>query len=126
MRPGQIVLSALDLTQVSASLFRVLALLQMDEVGEATETVATLLATTDMPDVFGTAYAVAAAPARLALEQEDWSAAAALPDIPYEGLEWGRYSRALTIVAFAQGVGAARIEDTEGVEAALARLTDLT
>ncbi len=102
------------------------ALLQMDQVGEATETVTTLLVTIGMQDVFGTAYAVAAAPARLALEQEDWSTAAALPDIPYEGLEWGRYPHALAIVAFAQGVGAARIEDAEGVEAALARLTDLT
>ncbi|WP_171182339.1 hypothetical protein [Ruegeria sp. HKCCD8929] len=101
------------------------ALLQMGEVEEATETVATLLNTPDMQDVFGTAYAVAAAPARLALEQEDWEAAAALPDIPYEELEWGRYPHALAIVAFAQGVGAARSGDALGVEAALARLSDL-
>lgn len=98
------------------------ALLQMGEAEEASETVETLLSTADMQDVFGTAYAVAAAPARLALEQEDWEAAASLPDIPYEGLEWGRYPHALAIVAFAQGIGAARTGNAEGVEAALARL----
>jgi hypothetical protein len=79
-----------------------------------------------MQDVFGTAYAVAAAPARLALEQEDWEAAASLPDLPYEGLEWGRYPHALAIVAFAQGIGAARTGNAEGVEAALARLADIS
>ncbi len=102
------------------------ALLQMGKVEEATQAVATLLGTADMQDVFGTAYAVAAAPARLALEQEDWKAAASLPDIPYEGLEWGRYPHALSIVAFAQGVGAARSGNAEGVETALARLSKLT
>lgn len=102
------------------------ALLQLGEVEEATETVATLLGTTDMQDVFGTAYAVAAAPARLVLEQEDWEAAAALPDVPYEGLEWGRYPHALAIVAYAQGVGAARSGKSEGARASLERLAILS
>lgn len=101
------------------------AQLQLGQFDAAAETVAELLGTADMEDAFGTAYAVVAAPARLALEQEDWEAAAALPDIPYEGLEWGRYPHALAIVAFSQGVGAARSGDAEGVEAALSRLAEL-
>ncbi len=84
------------------------AQLQLGQFDAAAETVAELLGAADMEEVFGTAYAVAAGPARLALEQEDWEAAAALPDIPYEGLDWGRYPHALAIVAFAQGIGAAR------------------
>ena len=84
-----------------------------------------MIGTPGMQDVFGTAYAVAAAPARLALEQEDWAAAAALPDIPYDGLEWDRYPHALAIVAFAQGVGAARSGDDGTARAALGRLSEL-
>lgn len=102
------------------------ALLQLGKVEEAAEAVETLLGTPDLQDVFGSAYAVAAAPARLALEQNDWEAAAALPDIPYEGLEWGRYPHALAIVAFAQGVGAARSGDADGADVALSRLAELS
>jgi tetratricopeptide (TPR) repeat protein len=101
------------------------ALLQQGDMDGAATAVETLLGTPGMQDVFGTAYAVAAAPARLALEQEDWAAAAALPDIPYDGLEWGRYPHALAIVAFAQGVGAARLEDVDATRAALDRLSEL-
>ncbi|MDE9452058.1 hypothetical protein J3R80_16410 [Aliiroseovarius sp. Z3] len=99
------------------------AQLQLGLADEAADTVAELLGTADMEDVFGTAYAVAAAPARLALEQENWEAAAALPDIPYDGLEWQRYPHALAIVAFAQGIGAARSGGDP--ESALARLAEL-
>ncbi len=99
------------------------AQLQLGLVDEAAATVAELLGTSDMQDVFGTAYAVAAAPARLALEQENWEAAANLPDIPYEGLEWDRYPHALAIVAFAKGIGAAR--SGADTSAALARLAEL-
>lgn len=102
------------------------ALLQMGEFESAAETVDTLLGTPKMHDVFGTAYAVAAAPARLALEQQNWDAAAALPYIPYEGLEWGRYPHALAIVAFAQGLGSARNGDADGAKAALDHLAELS
>lgn len=99
------------------------AQLQLGQFDAAEETVAELLGTADMEDVFGTAYAVAAAPARLALEQEDWQAAAALPDVPYDGLEWDRYPHALAIVAFSQGIGAARSGGNPS--AALSRLSEL-
>ena len=102
------------------------ALLQMGEFEAATDVVETLLGTTGMQDVFGTAYAVAAAPARLALEQQDWEAAAILSDIPYEGLEWERYPHALAIVAFAQGYGAARSGNAESAQVALSRLAELS
>ena len=102
------------------------ALLQLGDIEGASDAVAKLLNTENMQDVFGTAYAVAAAPARLALEQENWHAAAALPDIPYHGLEWDRYPHALAIVAFVQGIGAARGGRAAGAEAAIARLDDLT
>ena len=101
------------------------ALLQQGDAEGAAATVDTLLGTVGMQDVFGTAYAVAAAPARLALEREDWTAAAALPNIPYEGLEWDRYPHALAIVAFAQGIGAARSGNAPAARGALGRLSGL-
>ncbi|MDZ4736480.1 MAG: hypothetical protein SGJ07_09035 [Rhodospirillaceae bacterium] len=59
-------------------------------------------------DNFGAAYAYAAMPARLALEREDWSAAAQLTLTPDPDLyPWEKYPHAESVNAFARGIGAA-------------------
>ena len=59
---------------------------------------------------FVAAYAFAAIPARLALEQGDWKQAAALKLMPSE-LAWNKFPQSEAILIFARGLGAARIGD---------------
>lgn len=59
---------------------------------------------------FVAAYALAAIPARLALEQGDWKQAAALKLMPSE-LAWNKFPQSEAILIFARGLGAARIGD---------------
>jgi tetratricopeptide (TPR) repeat protein len=69
------------------------------------------------------AYALAAVPARYALERRRWEEAAAL-EVP-AGFPWARYPYAEAVVHFARGVGFARGGKVEGARAALARLAEL-
>lgn len=70
------------------------------------------------------AYALAAVPARYALERRDWAAAAALPDPPAV-LPWERFPYALALVDLARAVGAARSNDAERARPAVERLAAL-
>ncbi|MBM3776182.1 MAG: hypothetical protein FJW37_13625 [Acidobacteria bacterium] len=60
---------------------------------------------------FAAAYALAAVPARYALERRQWSEAAALKLEP-SGFAWQAFPFAEAIVVFARGLGAARNGDT--------------
>lgn len=82
-----------------------------------------LLESSSLEDNFGSAYALAASPARLALERGDWAAAAALSDVPHASINWARFPQALAIVAFAQGLGTARSGDLDEATSALGRLS---
>jgi tetratricopeptide (TPR) repeat protein len=73
---------------------------------------------------FAAAYALAAVPARYALELRDWSTAAALPDPPAV-LPWERFPYALALVDFGRAVGAARAGDLDRARPAVARLAAL-
>jgi tetratricopeptide (TPR) repeat protein len=64
---------------------------------------------------FVAAYAFAAIPSRLALEQRNWKKAAELKLSPGD-LSWDKFPQAEAILVFARGLGAAR---TGAVEAAL-------
>ena len=57
---------------------------------------------------FAAGYAIAAIPARRALELHDWKAAMAL-EAPAVDLPWRQFPYALAITHFAQAIGAARI-----------------
>jgi tetratricopeptide (TPR) repeat protein len=57
---------------------------------------------------FAAGYALAAVPARFALEQRDWAAAASL-EIPAATLPWERYPYALASTFFARALGAASL-----------------
>jgi hypothetical protein len=80
----------------------------------------------DLPEIdhFAAAFAYAAMPARVALEQEDWERAADLALEP-EDYPWEKYPHAEAINAFARGIGAARAGDAEAARDEQARLEDL-
>lgn len=73
-------------------------------------------------DHFGSAFAYAAMPARLALESGDWASAAGLGLTPAENYPWSKYPQAEAINAFARGVGAARSGDAAAARAQQERL----
>jgi hypothetical protein len=74
----------------------------------------------DVPN-FAAAYALAAAPARYALERRDWAAAAALEITP-ASFPWARFPHTEAIVHYARALGAARNGDAAAASAARARL----
>jgi tetratricopeptide (TPR) repeat protein len=74
----------------------------------------------DVPQ-FAAAYALAAVPARYALERRAWKEAAALALGP-PSFPWDRFPYAEAIVHFARAVGAARSGDLETARAAAAKL----
>ena len=70
---------------------------------------------------FSAGYALAAVPARFALERRAWKEAAALEVRP-ASFPWADYPYAEAIVHFARAVGAARSGDAATAKAAVARL----
>lgn len=70
---------------------------------------------------FPAAYALAAMPARYALERGDWQGAAKLSLSPPD-LAWNKFPHAEAILVFARGIGAARSGDTGAARSDLARL----
>jgi hypothetical protein len=71
--------------------------------------------------VFQAGYALAAIPARYALERRDWASAAKLTARP-ANFPWDQYPYVKAIVEFARAVGAARSNDLPGARAAVAQL----
>ena len=70
---------------------------------------------------FSAGYALAAIPARHALERRDWKEAAALTVKP-AAFPWEKYQYAEAIVHFARAVGAARAGDLETARQAMTKL----
>ena len=77
----------------------------------------------DIP-AFSAGFALAAIPARYALERRAWTEAAALTVQP-AAFPWEKYPYAEANVHFARAVGAARAGDLGAAREALAKLTDL-
>jgi tetratricopeptide (TPR) repeat protein len=75
-------------------------------------------------DSFAAGYALAAIPARWALERRDWAAAAALTP-PQVELSWQKFPYAPAISHFARSLGLARTGRVEEAEASLARLDEI-
>jgi len=73
---------------------------------------------------FPAAYALAAMPARYALERGDWAAAARLSLSPPD-LAWGKFPHAEAILVFARGLGAARSGDLAAAQRDVERLQAL-
>ncbi len=72
---------------------------------------------------FAAYYALAAIPARFALERRNWSDAAALTVMP--GLPWERYGYAEALTHFARAIGAARAGDPTRARGAVERLQQI-
>ena len=72
---------------------------------------------------FAAYYAIAAIPARYALERRRWDEAQALTVVP--GLPWDRYGYAEGLTHFARAVGAARTGDLPRAREALERLQQI-
>ena len=75
-------------------------------------------------DSFAAGYALAAIPARWALERRDWAAAAALAP-PRVELSWQRFPYAPAISYFSRAIGAARAGRSDEARAALAKLDEI-
>ncbi len=75
-------------------------------------------------DSFAAGYALAAIPARWALERRDWAAAAALM-LPQAELSWQRFPYARAITYFSQAIGAARAGQLEPARAAIGKLEEV-
>jgi len=102
------------------------AYLQTGQDAEAKAVAARAAALFDprLPPHFAAYYALAAIPVRLALERDDWAAAARLPDpMPPEALS--RIPYAAAIPAYGRAIGAARSGDPARAEAEIARLAEL-
>src|SRR2546428_7406258 len=76
------------------------------------------------PESLAAAYALAAIPARVALERRRWSEAAALTLSP-SAFPWNRFPWGEGITAFARAVGMARSGDVSGAEKEVAKLGTL-
>jgi hypothetical protein len=99
--------------------------LQMAQDGEAKRALEAVHAL-GLPnnEYIGSAYALAAVPARYALERRQWSEAAALTLHPRD-FPWQRWQMAEAVNAYARGLGAARSGDAAGARREAERLSAL-
>ena len=79
---------------------------------------------TGAPPNLPIAYALAAIPARYALERRDWPAAAALTPVAAE-LPWERFPWAAAMTSFTRALGAAHVGDLAAAQAEIATLQGL-
>lgn len=116
---------AISLHYLHALDYLAYARLQRAEDAAADEVAATTAALEGPFQTHGaSAYTLAAVPARVALERDDWEAAAALEARVGE-FAWDRFPQMEAITWFARGIGAARAGDATAARWAAARLEDL-
>ena len=99
--------------------------LQLGDVNNAAKLVDEMLAIQNHQISFGGAYALAAAPVRLPLEQAQWDVAAALSPDMHPVIPWEKFPQTVAMRWFAIGMGAARSGDLEKAQAAVAELNAL-
>ena len=96
--------------------------LQLGEYDDATRLVEEMMAMKNHQVSFGGAYALAASPVRLLLEQEKWSEAAALSPDMHQTIPWEKFPQTVAMNRFAKGIGAARSNDLAAAKEAAAEL----
>ena len=101
------------------------AYLQQGKDDEARE-VRDVLFSVELENHFGNAYALAAIPARIALELGDWKRAAALEVRNQKSLLWDDHPAYLGITHFARGIGLARNGQLEEVEQSARALGEIS
>jgi hypothetical protein len=112
-------------TRLHALDYMTYAYLQMGQDAEARRALDTTLKIQKVPgENFGAAYALAAIPARLALERDRWADAAALTPHPSEAMfPWNKFPNAAAVTVFARGLGAARSGNAPVAKEELERLS---
>jgi tetratricopeptide (TPR) repeat protein len=101
------------------------AYLQTDDEARAKATLAEAASASKFDDdSFAAGYALAAIPARWAMERRDWAQAAGL-ESPQVELSWQRFPYAPAISYFARAMGAARTGQLERARAALGKLDEI-
>ncbi len=94
------------------------AYLQTGQIDEAKKAMERALRGGAVDPQFAAGYAVAAIPARYALEQRAWKDAAAIT-VPKSALPWDRFPYALALPHFARAIGAARLGDAATAKSAV-------
>jgi Tfp pilus assembly protein PilF len=103
-----------------ASDYMVYAYLQLARDGEAHAVIDDMMKIAALnPDIGGGPFALAASPARYAVEREDWAGAAALEVRP------SKFAHVTAISHFARAVGAARSGNPDAALAEIGKLIDL-
>lgn len=102
--------------------YLVYANLQLGNVDEAARLVDEMLDIQNHQVSFGGAYALAAAPVRLPLEQDQWEVAAALTPDMHPVIPWEKFPQTVAMRWFAIGLGAARSGDVANAQNAVAEL----
>jgi hypothetical protein len=106
--------------QLHAMDYMVYAYLQLGRDREAHGVIGEMMQTANTNvDVYGGSFALAASPARYAIERGDWKAAAVLEVRP------SKFSATMAITHFARALGAARSGNAEAAKADLAKLVEL-
>ncbi len=105
--------------------YMVYGYLQQGDPEKAAELVAEMVAIENHQPSFGGAYALAAAPVRLLLEQDRWAEAAALSPQMHPAIPWDAFPQTVAMRWFAKGLGAARSGDVETARATVEALKAL-
>ena len=106
--------------QLHAMDYMVYAYLQLGRDREARGVIDEMLQPANTStDVFGGSFALAASPARYAIERGDWKTAAALD------VRQSKFPAVMAITYFARALGAARSGNPEAAKADIAKLTEL-
>jgi tetratricopeptide (TPR) repeat protein len=107
--------------------YMVYAHLQMGQEAEAKRVVDEVTAgeTVEPGNLLAASYALAAIPARYALERHRWDEAARLEVPKVTGFAWASFPQSEAVVHFAKGLGAARTGDVAAANASAQRLKEL-
>jgi tetratricopeptide (TPR) repeat protein len=99
--------------------YLVYAYLQLGQYKKARSVIDDIETTSFGPDAFGAAFALAAAPARYAVERGDWKGAANLE------VRSSKFPHVTALTYFARALGAARSGHPDAARSDVAKLTDL-
>ncbi|MEE9336434.1 MAG: hypothetical protein V3U65_20290 [Granulosicoccaceae bacterium] len=105
--------------------YLIYAHLQKGEFETAENLLAEFVDTKNHQSNFGSAYALAASPMRVLLEQERWEKAARISPQLHDSISWEKFPQTEAMLWFGKGIGAARIDDEASASSALAELQEI-
>ena len=105
--------------------YLIYAVLQKGDFARAEELLAEFVSHANQQDNFGSAYALAASPVRVALEQEQWGLLAAMSGDMHPAISWEKFPQTAAMRWFAIGLGAARSDNLARATEALEQLAEL-